>query len=135
MMRIVRRIVGAVILLLVIAVGLQLVASESGEVVVLRTSVDGESHETRVWIVDDQGLSWLRSGQPEAGWYQRILENPDIEVERGGELFAYRAFPVEGGPTVSHINALMAHKYGWAEGYIGLMIDRSRSVAIRLDPR
>ena len=134
-MRIVRRIVGAVILVLVIAVGLQFVASESGEVVVLRTSVGGEDHDTRVWIVDDRGQSWLRAGQSASGWYQRILENPDIEVERGGDRFAYRAFPVEGGPKVSHINALMARKYGWADGYIGAMFDRTDSVAIRLDPR
>lgn len=131
----VRRIVGAAVLLVVLLVGLQIVASESGEVIVLRTFSGTEEHTTRVWIVDDQGVSWLRSGQPEAGWYQRILENPDVEVERGDDLYAYRAFPVDGGPTVTHVNALMSRKYGWADGLIGAMFDRSDSIAIRLDPR
>jgi len=134
-MRTVRRIVGVAILVVVIAVGLQLVASESGEVVILRTADAGETQETRVWIVDDQGVSWLRAGQSASGWYQRILVDPDIEVVRGDKPFAYRAFPVEGGPKVSHVNALMARKYGWADGYIGAMFDRSDAVAIRLDPR
>lgn len=131
----VRRLVGAVVLLAVIVVGLQVVASESGEVVTVRTFTDGSVQETRLWIVDDAGVSWLRAGSPEAGWYQRVLDNPEIEVVRGGEVSEYTAFPVEGGPTVDHINALMSRKYGWAEGVIGLVIDRSRSVAIRLDPR
>ena len=135
MMNLVKRLVGAVLILLVVVVGLQMVASESGEVVVMRTFIGDETQEVRLWIVDDQGVSWLRSGQPEAGWYQRVLENPDIQVERGSDLYEYRAFPMEGGPKAAHINALMLYKYGWAEQVIGMMIDRSNSVAIRLDPR
>jgi len=130
-----KRLVIFVLLLVAVAFGLQIFASESGEVVVLRTFADDTSQETRVWIVDDRGVSWLRSGSPEAGWYQRLRENPDIQIERGAELYEYRAFSVESGPTVDHVNALMFQKYGWAEDYIGMFIDRSRSVAIRLDPR
>lgn len=131
----VRRIVGAVVLLAVIVIGLQMVASESGEVVVVRTFAGGEAKTTRLWVVDDAGVSWLRSGSPSSSWYQRIRENPEIEVERGGELHAYTAFPIEGGPTVDHVNALMSRKYGWADGLIGATLDRSDAVAIRLDPR
>ena len=132
----VKRLVGAAIVLAVLVFGLQMLASESGEVVVVRTfDASGGSHETRLWIVDDHGTAWLRAGQPEASWYQRVRANPDIQVERGGDLYEYRAFPIEGGPTVSHVNNLMFAKYGWAEQVIGIMIDRSRSVAIRLDPR
>ncbi|HKJ23832.1 MAG TPA: hypothetical protein VKB65_03360 [Myxococcota bacterium] len=130
-----RRLVGAAVLLVVVAVGLQFVAAESGEVVVLHTFVDGDSQTRRLWIVDDAGVSWLRAGQPRASWYQRILQNPEIEVVRGGETYAYTAFPVEGGPTVDHVNALMSRKYGWADGLIGAMVDRTDAVAIRLDPR
>jgi len=131
----IRRIVGAAVLLVVLLIGLQIVASESGEVVVLRTFTDGDSQTRRLWIVDDAGVSWLRAGQPSSSWYRRILENPEIEVERAGEVEVYTAFPVEGGPAVDHVNALMSHKYGWADGVIGAMFDRSDAVAIRLDPR
>ena len=135
MVNVLKRIVLWILLLGAVFVGLQVIATESGEVVVLRTFTDGETQETRLWIVEDHGASWLRAGSPEAGWYRRILENPDIEVERGSELHEYRAFPMEGGHAVDRVNAAMFEKYGWAEAYIGLMIDRSRSVAIRLDPR
>jgi len=130
-----RRLVGAAVLLVVVAFGLQFVAAESGEVVVLHTFAGGDTQTRRLWIVDDAGVSWLRAGQPTSSWYQRILENPEIEVVRGGETYAYTAFPVEGGPTVDHVNALMSRKYGWADGLIGAMFDRSDAVAIRLDPR
>ena len=135
MIAILKRILGWVVLAVVVVFGLQLVASESGEVVVLRTFSNGETQETRLWVVDDRGLSWLRSGSPEAGWYQRLRENPDVQVERDSQRHEYRAFPVEGGPAVDRINALMLEKYGWAEDLIGFMFDRSDAVAIRLDPR
>lgn len=132
----VKRLVAWALLLIVALVGLQIAASESGEVVVLRTFADGDVQETRLWVVDDRGSVWLRAGQPTSAWYQRILANPDIEVERGGEVREYRAFPLEGGgPATDHINALMLNKYGWADQVIGYLFDRSDAVAIRLDPR
>jgi len=131
----VKRLLGFVAVLVVLAFGLQIVASESGEVVVLRTFAGDDARQTRLWIVDDRGVSWLRSGSPDAGWYQRLRANPEIQIERGTDLYEYQAFPVESGPSVDHVNMLMFQKYGWAEAYIGLFIDRSRSVAIRLDPR
>ena len=111
----VKRLLGFAALLVVVIFGLSMLASESGEVVVLRTFTGEDPHETRVWIVDDRGVSWLRSGSPGAGWYQRLRENPAIEVERDGEVHAYQAFPVEGGPSVDHVNMLMFQKYGWAD--------------------
>lgn len=131
----VKRLLGFVAVLAVAAIALEIFASESGEVVVLRTFSSDEPSETRVWIVDDRGLSWLRSGSPDAGWYQRLRENPAIQIERDGQTYDYTAFPVEGGPSVEHVNTLMFQKYGWADAYIGLLFDRSDSVAIRLDPR
>jgi hypothetical protein len=134
-MGLLRKIIGYALFLAVVVFGLQVVASESGEVVVLRTFADGVAKETRVWIVDDRGTSWLRAGQPTSSWYRRILANPDIEVRRGSETREYRAFPLEGGPAAEHINALMLRKYGWADEVIGFLFDRSSAVAIRLDPR
>lgn len=130
----IKRLVLAAVLVAVAVFGLQVVASESGEVVILRTFDDGGAHETRLWIVDEAGTSWLRAGQPGASWYQRIRQEPRVEVERGGEVRTYQAFPIENGPPVDHVNALMLRKYGWADQYIGMMVDRSAAVAIRLDP-
>ncbi len=61
-----------VVLLLVAALvvlGLAVVmASESGEVVVLRTSEPGgPGLETRLWVIDDGYQLWLRAGDPGSG--------------------------------------------------------------------
>ena len=54
-MGLLRKIFGWIVFLAVLAIGLQIVASESGEVVVLRTFADGEANETRLWIRDARG--------------------------------------------------------------------------------
>ncbi|MGH0033354.1 MAG: nitroreductase/quinone reductase family protein [Myxococcota bacterium] len=119
-------------LLLALAVG-QLVASESGEVVVLTTSdAEGESHTTRVWVVDYEGQPWLRAGAEIQEWYQRLLADPSVEVERNWTKEAYTAVPV---PTAQRtINDLMFEKYGWADAFIAVLYGRDDSVPIRLDP-
>ena len=43
--------------------------------------------------------------------------------------------PVPGDAGHRRIRRLLAEKYGWADTWIGLLTDTSRSVAVRLDPR
>ncbi len=134
-MGLVKKILGWAVALVVGVLVLQLVASESGEVVTLRTFGPDGAAETRLWVAEDRGAAWLRAGHPGSSWYQRILANPDIEVERGGELSEYKAFPVEGGPARDRINDRMREKYGWADQVIDMMFGRTDAVPIRLDPR
>ena len=72
-MRLVMRSLGLIAGLLFLVVGLELIASESGEVVVLVTTDEsGQPHETRLWVVDEglragetvvvKGLQQVRSG-------------------------------------------------------------------------
>jgi hypothetical protein len=120
--------------LLVFVVGLPMIASESGEVVVLRTrDAGGSMQETRLWVVEDEGAAWLRSGSPEAGWFQRLSAEPEVEVVRHDATLPMRAVPVPQAQT--RINELMLEKYGWADRYIGLLFGRDDSVPVRLDPR
>lgn len=124
--------VGAV-LALVLVVGLaQLVASETGEVVVLTThDADGE-HDTRLWVVDLDDHAWLRGG-PGSGWYGRLSRDPAVRLSRGGEERDYVAQPVAG--MAGTINALMAEKYGWRDRVVSLTAgDRSDAVVVRLVP-
>lgn len=128
---------GVALLVLVVLVGLfavQWAASETtGEVIVL-TSTDssGEAHQTRLWVVDSGGEAWLRAGGDGAGWYQQIVANPAVSMTRNGETRSYVAIAVPAATDT--VNGLMRAKYGWGEKVIGQMIDRSRSVAIRLEP-
>ena len=114
--------------------GLQIAASESGEVVVVTTNDagSGASHSTRVWVVDHDAHAWIRAGAPGAAWFKRLTGSPTIQVRRGAITQTYIAVPEPGARAM--INALYAAKYGWADGLVGIMVDHRASVPIRLDP-
>ena len=81
----------AILALALLIVGTQYLASESGEVVVLRTRDEaGAVHETRLWVVDHDGSPWLRAGNPSGGWFPRLSARPEVVVVRGGETLAFR---------------------------------------------
>lgn len=122
-------------LLLVAFVASIMIASEAGEeIVMVRTyAADGSPRETRLWVVDDGGFAWLRSGT-ESGWLERIRQNPSVEMERGGQTRRYRAVPVPGDAARDRIHALMREKYGLADRWISFTIPRDGSVAVRLEP-
>lgn len=123
-----------VVLLAAAAAGIVGLASEYGGEVVVLTTVDAEGvdHQTSLWIVEDEGRQWLRAGNSESGWYQRLRANPEVRLERGGKVGTYRAFP---DPTrTQRINFLMARDYGVADRLIGLLRDDAKSMAVRLEP-
>ncbi len=120
--------------LLVVFLGLQVVASESGEVVVLHTEDGAGGAATRLWVVDYQDHQWLRSGGgASSGWYGRLAAAPRVELERGEERRPYVA--VVEPAMAGMVNQLMAEKYGWRDRVVGLLAgDRAAAVAVRLVP-
>jgi hypothetical protein len=133
-LRILVRLVVALLVVALLAGGLEIVAAESGEVVVLTTRDDaGRSRETRLWVVDDGSHTWLRSGSAKAGWYRQLATRPDVEVRRGEQVLRVRAVPEPGARE--RVNGLMRAKYGWADAYIGALFGRDDAIPIRLDPQ
>jgi len=134
MLRILVRFV-LLLLALVVAIGaLEIVAAESGEVVVLRTRDGaGAVRETRLWVVEHEGRAWLRAGHAKAGWFRALEARPDVEVVRGARTHAFRAVPEPAARAA--INARMREKYGWADRYISFLFGRDDAVPIRLEPR
>ncbi len=133
-MRIVIRIVGALVALVLVVFGLQYVASESGEVATIRTvDADGTPLETRIWVVDHEGAQWIRTGNAASKWMARVKASPEVEVVRNGASATYR--PVLVPEARETVNGLMAEKYGWADAYIGMMFPRDDAQIVRLDPR
>lgn len=109
----------------------EIVASESGEVVVLTTErADGSSHDTRLWVVDHDGDAWLRAGNASAGWFQDLLANPEVTVERDEVRTVYQADPQPA--LLGPINDAMRAKYGWRDAYVSLFFSRDDAVPIRL---
>jgi hypothetical protein len=67
--------------------------AESAEVVVLETRDATGAHSTRLWVIDDAGSAWLRTGDPTSPWLARLRANPEVVVARRGERREYRAPP------------------------------------------
>jgi hypothetical protein len=129
-----RKIIGwAIGLLLAVAVGvfgLQVIASETGEVVVLHTTAAGTESTTRLWVVEFDGDLWLRGGA-DSGWRQRLVDAGRAELERQGRRLACdaEAVPAE----IERINALMAEKYGWRDRVIEVLVGgRAEDIPMRL---
>ncbi len=133
MKKVMLRVLGLLVALVVVVMGLQMIASETGEVVVVTTQdKTGVRSETRLWIVEHEGSRWLRSGGGAASlWYQQLLANPQLELLRGTTRYYHRATPVP--DMQATVNDLMGEKYGWADSYIGFLFGREDAIAIRLD--
>ena len=124
-----------IVLLLLVAfvVSIFLASNFGGENVVLRTAdVDGNTHETRLWIQDMDRSEWLRASNSATGWYRRMVQRPVVEVKRKGEWRRYRAVPAP--HRTPEVSSAMARKYGWADWLTGLIRSREDAVAIRLVP-
>ncbi len=132
-MNIFARIPITVILVILAWLGLQALASESGEVVSLTTyDSDGRTRVTRLWVVEYEDSQWLRAGSPGSTWLERLRKSPDIHVRRKNHNAYYHAVPE---PEVRDtINSLMRKKYGWRDKYVSFFYSRDDAVPIRLLP-
>lgn len=125
--------IGLVLAAALAVFGLQMVASETGEVVVLHTSADGAEQTTRLWVVELDGDLWLRSGGGDSGWYARLVAEPRVRLEREGRLASYTAEPDPARRDA--INAAMREKYGWRDRIIEILLGgRDAAVPVRLRP-
>lgn len=131
----IRRTLAVVGLAIAAFAAVTLVAVEGPEVVELRTrTAGGGLRTTRIWIVDDDGVEWIEAGNPERPFLADLLARPDVEIVRAGTPRAVRAEPVWGEEAHRRIRDQLRRKYGWADAWVGLLVDTSRSVAIRLVP-
>jgi len=124
----------AVGLLAVLVAGFAGWALESGGVAVVTTrSPDGAERTTHVWFVEEDGVVWLEAGAPENSWYVDVGRSPKLTLVRDGlPPTSYRAVavPSRSGP----VRAALRRKYGLRDRVVGLFVDASRSVAVRLEP-
>ena len=112
-----------------------LVALEGKDVAVLHTRDDaGHPRQTRVWVAESDGALWVEAATPEREFYRDLLVRPQVDVEHAGRAIRMVARPEPGAAGHERIRSLLHAKYGWADRWVALLQDTSRSVAVRLDP-
>ncbi len=110
-------------------------ALEAGGVAVIETrTTDDSVRFTHVWYTEPNGELWLEAGTPENGWFLDVQENPAVRFEANGHSARYVARPVEDPSGHDRIRSLIREKYGFRDRWVGLVVDTSRSVAVRLLP-
>jgi len=128
-----RLLLGAVLLLTLIAAG-SYWAGEQTEVVVLRTSDSiGRGYETKMWVVDLEGVPWVRVANPQRGWYRRLLEQPRVELVRAGQVQACLARPYDVPEIAAQVDAAFRVKYGLVDWWYGLLL-RRHPIPVKLAP-
>lgn len=124
-------ILAALAVMLLIAASLWL---EEGEVVTLVTTDDqGQEFETGLWIVDLDGVPYLRAESADASWLDRIRARSDVQLDRAGRRVAYRAIPLDDAKISEAVNQAMDEKYGGLDRALVWLWDHSGAVPIRLD--
>lgn len=110
-------------------------ALEASEVARIETrAADGTVRSTHVWYVEPEGELWLEAGAPENGWFRDVLGDPRLSLEADGAVGRYRVQVVDTPAAQRRVRTLLREKYGWRDRWVGLFVDGSRSVAVRLEP-
>ena len=130
------------IALLVVAAGLGVylsifpLAELFTEVVVLRTrDAAGDSHETRVTIIDIEDEAWIR-GRPRRGWLQRLRADPRAELWRNGAWHPVSAEISEDPEHADAFERVMIERYGALYRFMDLIARMStHEVPVRLVAR
>ena len=105
------------------------------EVVILRTyDAAGLPHETRVTVIDRDGVPWVR-GSPRRGWFRRIEANPRAGLYRGGAWQEVRAAVSRDPADAAAFDQVMFDTYGLVYRYVDVIIRiTSTELPVRLVP-
>jgi hypothetical protein len=108
---------------------------DEGEVVTLITMDAGGNHyETSLWVVDLEGLAFVRAQSSSPPWLDRIREISEVKLDRSGRHTDHHAIPIDDEKVREAVNQLMAEKYGCFEKVSQWFRDYSRSIPIQLQP-
>jgi len=111
-------------------------ALESSGVAVIETrAADGSPRSTHVWFAEPEGELWLEAGTPTNPWYQDILLEPTLVFSSTNRSGHFTAEPVEAADGHEEIRSLLREKYGLRDAWVGLLVDTSGSLAVRLTLR
>jgi len=110
-------------------------AGERTEVARLRTFDEaGTGYETKMWVVDLDGRSYVRIGRAGRGWGERLKAHPLVELIRASGTVPCTSSIVTDDTARHRIDEAFAVKYGWVDWWYGVVL-RSNAETVQLDPR
>ncbi len=110
-------------------------ALECGGVAVVETRADdGTLRSTRVWFAEPDGELWLEAGSLASPWFDDLRRDPWIRFSASQRSGVYRGEVLPGDDSHAKIRGLLREKYGLRDVWVGLLINTSGSVAVRLGP-
>ena len=96
----------------------------------------GRRYETRLAVHEDGDTLWIQSGHHFRGWYERLLDNPEVELVRDGEVRAYRAVPVDTPEAEARVVQLLKQRAGGVRfRLVRILLLFADIKPVRLDPR
>ena len=126
---------GIALALVVGFVALTWLALEAGGVAIVETRAeDGSTRATHVWFVAPDGELWLEAGSPENPWFADLGREPRLALHADGRDGIYTAERHDDPESRARVRALLAEKYGLRDRWVGLFVDQSQSLVVRLKP-
>ena len=126
----------AAVAALLVAIGFAAItwwALEWDGVAIIETrAADGTVRSTHVWYAEPDGELWLEAGTPENPWFRDIHDDPAVTLHAGALSGGYLAHLIEAESGHGRIRSLLGEKYGLRDRWVGLLVDTSRSVAVKL---
>jgi len=111
---------------------------DEGEIVTLETREGDRVYATQLWIIEIDGDTYLRSGRSNTAWLARLEANSEVLLRPTDVphpvASGYRATIVREAAQSERVNRAMAEKYGFSDVVWSWLIDRTDSVAVRLQP-
>jgi len=128
----------AIVALLALALAFALVtvaALELSDVARVETrTADGGTRSTHVWFAERDGALWVEAGTPENGWFVDVQRDDRVAIEIDGAPRSMRAVVVDDDGERARLRAALRERYGWRDAWVGLLVDASRSIPVRLEP-
>jgi hypothetical protein len=114
--------------------GWKVVIRSAHEIAVLHTgTVANQDHYATLWVVDDNGYTWIRAESPRRLWLPAVRQDSNVMLRRRGREISYRATVWDSAEAREHVDPLFRTKYGVAEIARGLL-RQGETIPIRLEP-
>lgn len=106
--------------------------AEEGTVEILTVDEDGETRETKVWVVVLDDAAWMRTN--DSRWLANLRRDPACRVRVQERELPLRATEVGDPETYDRVEQAFKDKYGFVQKVMSLF-RMSTPTVLRLDPQ